>query len=210
MKKCDIIISGVGGQGIVLASRLIATMALRKGYKISTAETIGMSQRGGSVVSNLRLDSYRKGSLIPKGQANVIIGFEPAEAYRYNEYLNKDAKVLLNSNPIYSSSKTPENEIYSKKEVIKIMELFDKNNTLTSCNFNKMALEFGNLKTMNIMMIAIACFNNYLPFSVNELNNTIKEEMPSKIKDINLKAVEFAINNFEKYANINSNNVIKI
>ncbi|MCS3901022.1 2-oxoacid:acceptor oxidoreductase family protein [Methanococcus voltae] len=199
IEKCDIIISGVGGQGIVLASRLIATMALKKDYKISTAETIGMSQRGGSVVSNLRLDSHRKGSLIPKGQANVIIGFEPAEAYRYNDYLNSNANVLLNSNPIYSSSKTLENEIYSQNEVNKIIKIFKINSKLTVCNFNKMASDFGNLKTMNIMMIAVACLCNYLPFSIDDLKNTINTEMPNKIKDINLKAVDFAIENFKRY-----------
>src|SRR6056297_596737 len=85
--KFDILIAGVGGQGVVLASRLLATAAIDSGYHVATAETIGMAQREGSVTSHVRIGDDVCGSLIPGGNANLIIGLEPAEAARNIHFL---------------------------------------------------------------------------------------------------------------------------
>ena len=87
--KYDILIAGVGGQGVVLASRLLALAAMRAGFHVSTAETIGMSQREGSVSSHVRIGDKLLGSLIPIGQADLLLGLEPAETYEIYQFLKK-------------------------------------------------------------------------------------------------------------------------
>ena len=87
--KFDILIAGVGGQGVVLASRMLALAAVKAGFHVSTAETIGMSQREGSVSSHIRIGDKTSGSLIPIGQADLLLGFEPAETVRNLPFLRK-------------------------------------------------------------------------------------------------------------------------
>ncbi len=89
------ILAGVGGQGTVLASKLIAQAAMDKGQNVRTAETIGMAQRGGCVVSHVRVGDEIFSPLIPKHTADIIIGFEPAEAVRCLSYLKKDGTVVV-------------------------------------------------------------------------------------------------------------------
>ena len=88
------LIAGVGGQGAVLASRLIATAAMKRGFDARTAETIGMAQRGGSVVSHIRIGSAIFSPLIPLGRADVLIGFDPAEAIRQLPFLSGSGKLI--------------------------------------------------------------------------------------------------------------------
>ena len=98
MKK-DILICGVGGQGTVLASKLIAAAAMEEGNTVHSAETIGMAQRGGSVTSHVRIgEAYSP--LIPKGKCDMILAFEPAEAVRNLPYLKKDGLVIVSSAPV--------------------------------------------------------------------------------------------------------------
>ena len=95
------LLCGVGGQGTVLASRIIALSGMEAGFNVRTAETIGMSQRGGCVVSHVRVsDKNINSSLIPKGKADLIIAFEPAEAVRCIDYLKKDGTVLLTGSTV--------------------------------------------------------------------------------------------------------------
>jgi indolepyruvate ferredoxin oxidoreductase beta subunit len=92
-KNC--LLCGVGGQGVVLASKLIAYAAMEKGLNVRTSETIGMSQRGGSVVTHVRMGETVHSPMIPKGAADVIMAFEPAEAVRNLSYLKKDGVMVV-------------------------------------------------------------------------------------------------------------------
>lgn len=96
----DILVCGVGGQGTVLASRLIASAAMNCGNMVHSAETIGMAQRGGSVTSHIRIGGEVYSPLIPMGNADIILAFEPAEAVRNLGYLKKDGIVVANSSPV--------------------------------------------------------------------------------------------------------------
>ena len=99
MRK-NIILCGVGGQGIVLTSKLLAASAMAKGIPVMSAETIGMAQKGGSVFSFLRMGDDLCCPMFPKGTADLLIGFEPAEAVRMLPYLKPDGTVILNTHPI--------------------------------------------------------------------------------------------------------------
>ena len=96
----NIVLCGVGGQGTVLASRLIAAAAMEKGLKVMSAETIGMAQRGGNVFSNLRIGENLKAPLLSSGQADLILGFEPGETVRMLHYLKKDGIVVTNTRAV--------------------------------------------------------------------------------------------------------------
>ena len=100
MNNC--LLCGVGGQGTVLASRIIASAFMEKGLFARTAETIGMAQRGGSVVSHVRVGETVPSPMIPPGKADLIIAFEPSEAVRNLSFLRKDGTVVLCDRPIYA------------------------------------------------------------------------------------------------------------
>ena len=100
MSTVNIILSGVGGQGTILAAKLLAQAAMNRGETVKTAETIGMAQRGGSVVSHVRIGERIQSPLIPLAHADLIIGFEPAEAIRCLPYLRENGIVIMSSKVI--------------------------------------------------------------------------------------------------------------
>ena len=114
----NIVLCGVGGQGTVLASKLIAAAAMKKGISVMSAETIGMAQRGGSVFSHIRLRRTSPLSMIAKGTADIIIGFEPAEAVRMLPYLKDNGQVIVSSHAIMPVTSTLSGADYDGKEII--------------------------------------------------------------------------------------------
>ena len=112
------ILCGVGGQGTVLASKLIAQSAMQKGMFARTAETIGMAQRGGSVVSHVRTGDQVPSPLIPEHEADVLIGFEPAEAVRTLRYLKKDGTVVVNTRGIQPVTASLTGKGYPEQEML--------------------------------------------------------------------------------------------
>ena len=114
----DILLCGVGGQGTVLASKLIASAAMRCGDPVHSAETIGMAQRGGSVISHIRIGERAASPLIPRGNADILIAFEPAEAVRNLSYLKKDGVVIVNSTPVKPTTEALQEIGYDGTEMI--------------------------------------------------------------------------------------------
>ena len=114
----NIVLCGVGGQGTVLASKLIAAAAMKKGISVMSAETIGMAQRGGSVFSHIRLGEHLHSPMIAKGTADIIIGFEPAEAVRMLPYLKEHGQVIVSSHAIMPVTSTLSGADYNGKEMI--------------------------------------------------------------------------------------------
>ena len=102
----DILLCGVGGQGIVLASKLIAAAAMREGHTVHSAETIGMAQRGGSVTSHIRIGEDIGSPLIPFGTADMILAFEPVEAVRNLHYLKPDGTIIVNRTPVQPTTES--------------------------------------------------------------------------------------------------------
>lgn len=101
------LLCGVGGQGTVLASKLIATAAMERGEQARTAETIGMAQRGGSVVSHVRIGGQIHSPMIPIGQADILMGFEPGEAVRCLPYLKKGGTAVVSCKGVQPVTSTP-------------------------------------------------------------------------------------------------------
>ena len=147
--KTDIILSGVGGQGILSIAAIISEAALKEGLYMKQSEVHGMSQRGGDVQSNLRLsDKPIASDLIPTGQADLIISLEPMEALRYLPYLNKDGWLVTNTKPYTNIPNYPEME--------KVMAELNKLPHKVLLDVETVAKEIGSPRTANMVMLGAA------------------------------------------------------
>ncbi len=188
MSKIDILISGVGGQGTVLASRLIAAAAINQGSFARTAETIGMSQRGGCVVSHVRIDSEKSGSIIPFGGADMVIAFELAEAARSIPRLSKKGCCIVNTQVIKPVSASLGNSHYDSDEIIKYIK--DNSQEVYFVDGYSLAEKAGNVKAVNVVLLGAATAVGKMPFTREIMLNTIIENVPQKFRELNQKAFE--------------------
>ena len=187
----NIIITGVGGQGNVMASRVLGNMLARQGLQITIGETFGASQRGGSVMSHLRISSGATWSpQIPKGQCHLVISLEPTEAMRVlATYGNPDVKVLCNTRPVHAIGVISGDQQYPPIDDIKswVAELSE------ACWFleaTEKAMELGNPILGNIMMIGAAAAIGVLPLARHDFKDVITEAMSADKLEINLTAYD--------------------
>lgn len=185
-KNC--LLCGVGGQGTVLASKLIAFAAMEKGEQVRTSETIGMSQRGGCVVSHVRTGDNIQSPMLPKGSADVIIAFEPAEAVRNISYLKNDGVVIVNKKAVKPVTASLSGSDYDGSEMLDYLKSVVKN--LTVIDGDEICEKCGSPKVLNIALLAAAAKSGELGITVEELKSAIKKRIPQKFHDMNLKAVE--------------------
>ncbi|MCX8130162.1 MAG: indolepyruvate oxidoreductase subunit beta [Clostridia bacterium] len=185
--KYDVLIAGVGGQGTVLASRMIALAAIDAGLFTRTSETIGMAQRGGSVVSHVRVDSSASSPIIPMSTSDVIIAFELAEAARSLPRLKKGGKCIINTQIIKPVTASLGNSAYDSDEIIG----FIKKNVPKAVFIDgySLAEKAGSVKAVNIVLLGAACAAGMLPFSKESLEKAIKENVPEKYLNLNIKAL---------------------
>ena len=185
------LLCGVGGQGTVLASRLIALAAMKNGQNVRTAETIGMAQRGGCVVSHVRIGEEIHSSLIPMYSADIIIAFEPAEAVRCLPYLKEGGFMIVNDKaikPVTSSLSKTEYDgskmLDFLKENVFNLRIIDGDAVCKAC---------GSTKVLNIALLGAATMTGVLGLSMEEMKQAIIERVPEKYLEMNLKAFEAAI-----------------
>ncbi len=178
------IIAGVGGQGTVLATKLISSAACDKGYEVRSTETIGMAQRGGSVVSHVRIGKDIQSPLIGEKSADIIIAFEPSEAVRAFSFLKPGGAMVVCNAEIKPSTDMP----YSMDEIldflksnVKQLKLIDGETLFKQC---------GNKKVLNVALIGAALSFGILPLNKEDIENSIKKIIPEKLREINIKALE--------------------
>jgi indolepyruvate ferredoxin oxidoreductase beta subunit len=187
----NIIMAGVGGQGNVMASRVMANMLSRQGYTITIGETFGASQRGGSVMSHIRVSAEATWSpQIPKGQAHIVIALEPVEAIRILAgYGNKAVKVLTNTRPIHPVSVIAGENKYPNPEVIK-NTLEHLSAKVWMIEATDEALRLGNPILSNIIMIGAVSSLHLLPLELPDFMEVVKETFPEKLLDVNRQAFQ--------------------
>ncbi len=190
-KTLNVILTGVGGQGNVLASRALAGMLVDAGYVVTIGETFGMSQRGGSVMSHLRISSDEvKSPQIPRGAADVIVGLEPVEALRVlTVYGNPDVCILSNNRPVYPIGVITGELAYPSTEVIEAE--FRRLAALSwMIDATSEALALGNPVLSNIVMLGALTQTGQLPINRNLFEKEIARTLSSDKIAVNLKAFD--------------------
>ncbi len=187
LKKMDLLVTGVGGQGVVLASDIIGETAIAAGYDVKKTDTLGMAQRGGSVISHLRLAEKVWSPLIREGEADLLLAFEKLEAARWSHYIRPGATVIINAYEQPPSSVSLGQEKYPTEDDIKAA-LGRRTDKIYFIDANKKAQELGNVRTLNILMLG--CFSVFAPLDIQVWKDSIVRRMPENIRDINLKAFE--------------------
>ena len=186
--KIDCLLAGVGGQGTVLASRLIAQTAMDAlGLSAHTSETIGMAQRGGSVTSQVRIGNGPCAPAIPLGAADLILGFEPAEALRNFPYLKTAGTVLVNQCPIQPVTSSLGGG-YALKEILAYLR--EKAGRCILVDGNHLCQVAGSGKVLNVILLGIAVREQLLPFSSEQFLTTLESHVPKKFTELNRKAFE--------------------
>jgi indolepyruvate ferredoxin oxidoreductase beta subunit len=185
----NVIVTGVGGQGNVLITQLMGSALVRTGYHVTIGETYGASQRGGAVMSHLRISREAQyGPLIPHGQANVILGLEPVETLRVlGQYGNPDVTVITNSRPVYPLAVAIGAAHYpSVEEIVKALEELSSKAWLI--NATNIALDLGTSILANIVMAGALVGADVLPLTPEEFEQELQESLPADRLDSNLKA----------------------
>ena len=187
----SIVITGVGGQGNVLGSRVLSNMLVRKGYFVTIGETFGASQRGGSVMSHVRVSNKSIWSpQIPKGRADLIIALEPVEAIRVLMcYGNDKVKVLSNTRPIYPVGVIAGELDYPSLEEIKA-SLAEISFNVFFINATDEAIKLKNSILANIIMIGATSRVVDLPLEQEDFKEVILKSLPASKLDVNLKAFD--------------------
>lgn len=182
--KYAILIVGVGGQGVLLASEILSETAMRFGFDVKKSEVHGMSQRGGIVSSHIKIAKKVYAPTIRYGQADILISFEKAEGLRALDWMKKDGVAIVSQTELIPAIVTstkglsyPENPVEKMKE---------KANKVIAVDADKIASELGNPRLVNTILLGI--LSNYLPFPSDLWVDVIKNRVKERFVEINIKA----------------------
>lgn len=189
MDTKNIMIVGVGGQGTLLASKLLGKLLSTKGYDVKVSEVHGMSQRGGNVVTYVRYGDHVYSPIIDKGEADLIISFELLEAARWTEYLKKGGRIVTNLQQINPMPVITGATQYPQ-ELVKKMQ--DKGINIDAFDALKLAEEAGTSKAVN--MVLMGKVSNYFDFSEETWDEAIEQSVKPQFKEMNKKAFHLGKN----------------
>lgn len=185
MKSC--LLCGVGGQGTVLASRIIADAAMKKGLSARTAETIGMAQRGGSVVSHVRIGEKVTSPMIPPGKADVIIGFEPGEAAANLRYLRKGGIMIVCDKEVKPVTASLGKSCYSGAECIEYIRECVKNSYII--NADEICTACGSPKVLNVALVGALAVSGAMGLDMEDIKEVLAERLKPRMVETNMKAL---------------------
>jgi indolepyruvate ferredoxin oxidoreductase beta subunit len=186
MDTKNIMIVGVGGQGTLLASKMLGYVLLQRGYDVKVSEVHGMSQRGGSVVTYVRYGKKVYSPVIDKGEADVIISFEKLEAARWLEFLKKDGTIITNTQEVEPMPVITGSAAYPENLIEKMQAAGAK---VDAKDFLSIAQEAGSAKAVNIALMGR--LSTYFPeISDEQWQDAIEKIVPPKFLDLNRKAFE--------------------
>ena len=187
MVNLNILIAGVGGQGVVLASDILGDVAMEAGLDVKKTDTLGMAQRGGSVAAHLRMGEKVASPLIGQGQADILLAFEKVEAARWTGFLKNGASVILNDHATPPLSVSLGTEFYPRDDEIMHI-LGHRAGQGILIQGSRRVAELGNSKVLNIFMLG--ALSALLPFTAELWQKVITKRLPPKILSINLTAFE--------------------
>ena len=185
MKKLDLLVTGAGGQGVILASDIIGETAIAAGYDVKKTDTIGMAQRGGSVLSNVRIAHQVWSPLIKQGEVDILLALEKLEAARWVNYLRPGGIAIVNNQALPPLSVSLGNTRYpSDKEIKDIIKR--RTDRIYFIEGTRRARELGNIRTLN--MFILGCASLFMPFKVQTWKDSISQRLPANIRQINITA----------------------
>jgi indolepyruvate ferredoxin oxidoreductase beta subunit len=188
--KTSILLTGVGGQGVITAANILGMVAVRSNINVYVSEIHGLSQRGGSVNCSVRMGNVSS-PMITNGTADVILSLEPIEALRNIFYVNKETKVITDINPIIPFTVTTRGEEYPRLD--DVFKEIKSRADLYKIDALCMAKESGSVKSKNIVMLGLLSATDVLPFSSDIILETILDNATSSYQDINKKAFESGV-----------------
>ena len=183
-----IMIVGVGGQGTLLASRILGNTVINEGYDVKVSEVHGMSQRGGSVVTYVKYGDEVYSPIIDKGEADIILAFEMLEAYRAMPFLKKGGKLIVNTQEIDPMPVITGAMEYPENIAEKLQEKLD----VTLVDALSLAEKAGNFKAVNVVLIGVMAKSTDIGYE--KWVETIKSTVPPKFLDVNLEAFNLGYN----------------
>ena len=187
----NIVLCGVGGQGTVLASKLLAAAAMSKDIPVMSAETIGMAQRGGSVFSHLRMGDNLYSPMIETGTADLIIGFEPGETVRMLPYLKDHGHIVVSTRAVKPVTATLSGSDYDAPQMLEYLKAAVPN--LTLVNADQACADIGSSKVLNMVLLGAAIRTGVLDFKISEIEDIMKYTLPEKFHEMNLRALNYSI-----------------
>ena len=188
MKDKNFLIAGVGGQGTILASDIMAEAGMLAGYDVKKTDVLGLAIRGGSVVSHIRWGEKVDAPMSMRGEVDYLLAFEPIEALRQIEFLNKESTIIFNEykiSPVIVSSGLA---MYPADSVIE-KALKDSAKDIYSINATGKAVEIGSVKAVNVMMLG--ALSSFLDINIEVWKRAIKKFVPEKLREVNLKAFHY-------------------
>ena len=188
----SIYISGVWGQGIIKTSVIIGEAAMLEGYDVVMSEIHGMSQRGGSVSTELKIGNF-KSSIVEENKADLILSFEPIEVLRGLDKANKDTTLIFNTFPIVPSTLTQTGETYPEIDDI-VKNLKDNFDSVYPIEGNGLAKDAGSILSLNMVLLGACVANDSFPLSKETVITAMKHNLAPKFHEMNLKAIENGYN----------------
>ncbi|MGD9041600.1 MAG: indolepyruvate oxidoreductase subunit beta [Desulfobacteraceae bacterium] len=198
----NLIITGVGGQGNVFASQIVGRAAVEREFRVTIGETFGLSQRGGPVMSHIRLSKERNyGPLIPPNMAHVIIGLEPLETMRILlGYGNEETVFIVNSRPIYPLNVISGDVEYPDAEKIRAI-IAETGGQLYWLDATEMAVGLGDPILLNMIMLGALCALSLFPLQIEDFKSVLKEVFETSKLEINYRALDRGIKLITEYEN---------
>ncbi|MEM4245821.1 MAG: indolepyruvate oxidoreductase subunit beta [Candidatus Bathyarchaeia archaeon] len=197
MKSCDIVVAGVGGQGVLFAAEVLGEAALKEGHDVRVAEIHGMAQRGGSVVCIVRIGENVFSPTVMEGTASVIIGLEPLEALRYIKFACKETIIALNTVPVIPSSTYFSEASYPPIDVI-LSEISKISRKIFTIDAAEIAQITGVAATQNAAVLGFVSAMGVLPIRHETLEREIADRVPQRYVEANLRAFDLGRRRFTK------------
>ncbi|KGK83819.1 indolepyruvate oxidoreductase subunit beta [Desulfosporosinus sp. HMP52] len=187
-KITNVLLVGVGGQGTILASKILTHVAMAQGYEVKMSEIHGMAQRGGSVVTQVRMGENVYSPVIEPGEADFIVAFEQLEAYRWAHFLKKDGVLIVNTQKIVPLTVLIGAQTYPKTILSDLKERVERYIELDGL---KLASEAGNAKATNVVLMGV--LSKYMNFPEDTWKNALEARIPAKLLELNKKAFALGV-----------------
>ncbi len=186
LEELNIILAGVGGQGIVLASSMLATAAVMAGLNIRGSEVLGLSQRGGAVVSHIRIGSKVYGPTVPDGKGDILVGLELSEALRNVTLLSREGLIIVNTKPIVPHTVTIGRSKYaSQEEIIKKLKEYAR---VVAMDADRLAQKAGSTISINAVMLGALAGSGKLPMDKETILKAMEVLLPKQAGPVNRRA----------------------